>query len=190
MTTDNGIQLENNWKIIGSLTLHEFHHSSDSEVCMAPTSLHALPTMSGQSVTDVLGDLLLDLDQGISEHQDSWQWCWGHKYTMCAQLNLSQGNMTSRHQCLHYLGTAHMLCTSTKSKSSSRHYMCCWTHMPHSKTLTVWSVSCWETHIWPCWCNLCNLLGLQVLPHAMSSNTIKTKNTNSFVHPKCTDWYH
>ncbi|KAJ8358599.1 hypothetical protein SKAU_G00151240 [Synaphobranchus kaupii] len=44
-------------------------------VCMAPACLYALPTMSGhapdESADGVLGDLLPDLDQGISELLDS-----------------------------------------------------------------------------------------------------------------------
>ena len=46
---------------------------------MAPACLYALPTTSGHATDDsadgVLGDLLPDLDQGISELLDSlWQY--------------------------------------------------------------------------------------------------------------------
>lgn len=47
----------------------------DSEVCMTPACLYALPTTSGQapdeSVGGVLGELFLDLDQDISEFLNS-----------------------------------------------------------------------------------------------------------------------
>ena len=51
----------------------------DSVVCMASTCLYALHTKSGhapdESADDVLGDLLPDLDQGITELLDSlWRY--------------------------------------------------------------------------------------------------------------------
>ena len=54
--------------------MREFHHDNNNvaEWCAwPPKCLYALPTMSGHApdgtVDDVLGDLLPDLDQGISE---------------------------------------------------------------------------------------------------------------------------